>query len=324
MRLGTAFLSTSATSRGFARSLPPCTFLRSLSTLTSATSTGPNRLIRSRSSLQSTVPRFESSLNLHQCAANMSSSASGADMFKAFVGSSGSSSGTPIGLDIPLAMSSLVQADAVCLDVDSTVINEEGIDVLGEFLGKHEEIAALTKAAMEGGMKFQDALAARLSLLEPSKQQIEACLAQHPLELTHGCGDFIATLHNKGKHVYLVSGGFRIMIEPVADLLKINPATNIVANTIFFQEDGTYAGFDDQEPTSADMGKPKALEQIQKLHNYECMVMIGDGATDAQAKPPAAAFIGFGGVVERQAVVDQSDWFVTEFGDLTRVLDEYA
>ena len=69
------------------------------------------------------------------------------------------------------------------------------------------------------------------------------------------------------------------------------------------------------------MGKPKALQQLKDAKKYDTMVMVGDGATDAQAKPPADAFIGFGGVVERQAVKEQADWFVTDFQDMVRVVE---
>mmetsp|Transcript_10842 Transcript_10842/g.31543 ORF Transcript_10842/g.31543 Transcript_10842/m.31543 type:complete len:342 (-) Transcript_10842:61-1086(-) len=219
------------------------------------------------------------------------------------------------------AMHALYEADAVCFDVDSTVINEEGIDVLADFLGKGEEVAKLTAAAMEGGMKFEDALKARLDLLEPSRKQILDCLEAHPLELTPGLQTLVETLHSKNVDVFLVSGGFRIMIEPLAEILKI-PIANIVANTINFEygSEGKYAGFDPNEPTSQDMGKPKALEQLKEKFSYENMVMVGDGATDAQAKPPAKAFVGFGGVVERPAVKDQADWFVKDFADMTKVV----
>eukprot|EP01042_Synura_sphagnicola_P000650 gene650-719_t len=50
--------------------------------------------------------------------------------------------------------------------------------------------------------------------------------------------------------------------------------------------------------------------------------MIGDGVTDMQAKPPASAFIGFGGVTIRSAVKENADWFITEFLDLLETLDE--
>jgi len=46
------------------------------------------------------------------------------------------------------------------------------------------------------------------------------------------------------------------------------------------------------------------------------MVMVGDGATDMQAKPPADLFIGFGGVVARQIIQENADWFVTDFSEL--------
>jgi len=243
-------------------------------------------------------------------------------LLESFQSSSGSSE--LVGNSVRDAMYSLYTADAVCFDVDSTVINEEGIDVLAEYLGKGEEVAALTAAAMEGGMKFEDALKARLELLEPSRNQILECLEAHPLELTEGIEELIQALHSKNVAVFLVSGGFRIMIEPLAEILKIPSDTHIVANTIHFQygSEGKYAGFDANEPTSQDMGKPKALEGIQKEHpEYETIVMVGDGATDAQAKPPAKAFIGFGGVVVREAVKTQADWFVTTFADMTTIVE---
>jgi phosphoserine phosphatase len=100
----------------------------------------------------------------------------------------------------------------------------------------------------------------------------------------------------------------------------LDPQTHVTANQILFDEQGHYAGFDATEPTSQDMGKPRALQQLQKQFGYQTMVMIGDGATDAQAKPPARAFVGFGGVVVREKVVQASDWFVTDFDDLTYIV----
>ena len=247
-----------------------------------------------------------------------SSSVSGADLLASF---QQQEAALLEGQDVALAMEALVTADCVCFDVDSTVIAEEGIDVLADYLGKGQEVAALTLQAMEGGLAFEDALAARLKLLQPSKTQIQACLREQPLQLTDVVEEFITLLHSLDKHVYLVSGGFRIMIEPVANTLNITK-DRIVANTILFHNDetGSYRDFDDTEPTSRDMGKPAALRSIQDAHGYETMVMVGDGATDAQAKPPAKAFVGFGGVAIRQAVRDKADWFVTDFTQMTRLL----
>ena len=167
-----------------------------------------------------------------------------------------------VGNSVEAAMECLAKADAVCFDVDSTVIAEEGIDVLAAYLGKGDAVAALTKKAMEGSTKFQDALNERLGIMEPSEEQIFNCLKENPLELSPGIDSLVEALHDAGIDVYLVSGGFRIMIEPVARNLCI-AKTNIYANTILFDAQGNYAGFDVNEPTSADMGKAKGTSNNQ-------------------------------------------------------------
>mmetsp|Transcript_22007 Transcript_22007/g.26964 ORF Transcript_22007/g.26964 Transcript_22007/m.26964 type:complete len:309 (+) Transcript_22007:95-1021(+) len=230
------------------------------------------------------------------------------------------------GNNVASAMEALANADAVCFDVDSTVIQEEGIDVLAASLGKGEEVSAWTKKAMEGNTKFEDALAARLDIIKPSRSSIEKCLNDNPLQLSPGIERLVETLSNNGVDVYLVSGGFRSMIEPIAKTLCVSK-TNIIANTIFFDErtpTGEYTGFCRDEPTSADMGKPKAVQQIKDKHGYTTVVMVGDGATDAQAKPPADAFIGFGGVVVREAVKEKACWFVRDFDSMTAVIENFG
>merc|ERR1719284_1051586 len=105
------------------------------------------------------------------------------------------------------------------------------------------------------------------------------------------------------------------MIEPVADMLKV-PHNRIYANNIFYNTDGTYKGFDDKEPTSRDGGKPKVMKMLIDQFSYEHVVMIGDGATDLQARPPAHAMIGYGGIAQREKVMNGADWFVHDFKEL--------
>eukprot|EP00752_Nemacystus_decipiens_P007101 g6363.t1 len=236
------------------------------------------------------------------------------------------------GRDVEGARRALRTAQAVCFDVDSTVIAEEGIDILAEFCGAAEAVADLTSRAMGGSMPFQDALKARLDLMTPSKDTVARCLREHPPRLSPGISELVSTLHERGVVVYLVSGGFRQMIEPVADQLSI-PRRNIFANRLVFDDDaendsnvgrgtGKYVGFDAEEPTSRDGGKPKVVGLLSKEFGYKCVVMVGDGATDMQAKPPAEAFIGYGGVTVREAVRDGADWFVTDFSPLIKALNE--
>jgi phosphoserine phosphatase len=104
------------------------------------------------------------------------------------------------------------------------------------------------------------------------------------------------------------------MIEPVADRLKI-PLHRIYANRLLFHNDveGSFAGFDVNEPTSRDGGKPAVIQQLIDCQSYKPIIMIGDGATDLQAKPPADCFIGYGGIIEREKVKAGADWFIYDF-----------
>ncbi|TMW56702.1 hypothetical protein Poli38472_006712 [Pythium oligandrum] len=208
---------------------------------------------------------------------------------------------------------------AVCFDVDSTVCEDEGIDVLAEHCGAGNAVKEWTTKAMDGNVKFEDALAARLSIIKPSKRDIETCLENHPPRLTKGIKELIEKLQANNIEVFFVSGGFRLMIEPVAKQLNV-PLRNIYANTIFFDDKGDYAGFDDTELTSRDGGKPEAIKVIKKTHGHNVIAMVGDGATDLQARPPADLFVGFGGIVTRQVVKENADWFVTNFSDLMAAL----
>ncbi|CAE8623868.1 unnamed protein product [Polarella glacialis] len=216
----------------------------------------------------------------------------------------------------------LLSADAVCFDVDSTVVETEGIDLLAKCYNVEEAVKNLTRNAMEGNVKFQDALAARLDLMQPSRHSLEECLkTEGKPRFTAGVIEVVRRLHARGTHVFLVSGGFRVMIEPIAEELKV-PQDRIFANTILFDEEGNYAGFDETEPTSRDGGKPAVLTQLKRKRGYKNMVMVGDGATDLQARPPAKVFIGFGGIQIREKVKQGADWFVYDFQEVLDVLPE--
>lgn len=210
-------------------------------------------------------------------------------------------------------------ADCVCFDVDSTVIKDEGIDELAKFCGKGDEVKRLTAEAMGGTMTFQEALKKRLDIIRPSVDQIKEFVDTYPVHLTPGVFQLIKTLHERGVTVYLVSGGFRSLIEPIAVKLGV-PITNIYANRLKFYYNGEYAGFDENEPTSRSGGKALVVRRLKEQFGYKCVIMIGDGATDAEASPPAEGFIGFGGNVVREEVRKKAGWYVTEFQDLTTSL----
>ncbi|CAI4227931.1 unnamed protein product [Auanema sp. JU1783] len=215
-------------------------------------------------------------------------------------------------------------ADAVCFDVDSTVCQDEAIDELANYLGVGEEVANVTRAAMNGNARFRDALAARLQVMKPSYEQVEEYATKTKPKLTPGIQSLVRLLLDRGTQVYLVSGGFRRLIIPVADILGVD-RKHIYANEILFDINKKYCGFDTNEPTSdsgsKDVGKPAVIALLKKKFNYKNVVMVGDGATDLEACPPADTFIGFGGNQIREAVKNRADWFVTNFVDLQQELE---
>ncbi|GAB2289710.1 hypothetical protein Dimus_024019 [Dionaea muscipula] len=212
--------------------------------------------------------------------------------------------------------------DAVCFDVDSTVCLDEGIDEFAEFCGAGKAVAEWTSRAMDGSVTFQEALAARLSLINPSLTKLHDFLEKKPPRISPGITELVKKLKAKSIDIYLVSGGFRQMINPVASILEI-PFENIFANQLLFGNAGEFAGFDKDEPTSRSGGKAIAVQQIRKDHNYKTLVMIGDGATDLEARQPGGAdlFICYGGVQLREAVAAKADWLVFNFKDLINSLD---
>jgi phosphoserine phosphatase len=108
------------------------------------------------------------------------------------------------------------------------------------------------------------------------------------------------------------------LILPVAHKLKIS-GDRVIANVLHFDAAGRYTHFDRSVPTSRDGGKAEVVHTLKKKHGYAPVVMIGDGSTDMQARPPADVFVGYGGNQVRDKVRDGCDWWVTDFKEL---LDE--
>ncbi|XP_066146346.1 phosphoserine phosphatase-like [Euwallacea fornicatus] len=217
----------------------------------------------------------------------------------------------------------LKRVDCVCFDVDSTVIREEGIDELAKFCGKGLEVAKLTSQAMSGSMTFQEALKLRLNIIQPTIGQVQDFIRMYPPTLTPGVKTLVDVLHRRKVPVYLISGGFRCIIIPIADQLKISH-NHIFANRLKFYFTGEYAGFDEDQPTSQSGGKGLVIQHLKQTCGYKNVVLIGDGVTDLEAAPPADAFIGYGGNVIRATVKAKAKWFVTNFNEICNVLVNQA
>lgn len=226
------------------------------------------------------------------------------------------------------------QAQAVCFDVDCTITKQDALDDLAQFLGKGKAVEDITNAAMNGDMDLDLALQKRLEIMEPTVDKLTAYVQSNPAHkrLVPNIRELIAELQARKVEVFLISGGFRELILPVADLLEI-PRENIYANRFVYMADDAVLdatskeyipqirvrGFDPSQPTSKEGGKPEAIRQIRAKKPLHTVVMIGDGITDLEAVQEtggADLFVGYGGVVERQKVKESADVWVTDYQEL--------
>src|SRR5947209_281416 len=203
----------------------------------------------------------------------------------------------------------------VFFDVDSTLVTIEGIDVLG---GGNPEIARLTEAAMNGEIALDDVYARRLEIIRPTRVQVEALGRQYVESLVDGAEEVVATLLQRGHVVHLVTAGIEQAILPLARHLGIR---NVHAVRLFFTDSGDYAGFDRRSLLTRSGGKELVVRAV-RARSKGGAVMIGDGASDLEAKSAVDLFIGFGGVTSRAFVRENADVYVTSMGDVLRIIEQ--
>ena len=124
--------------------------------------------------------------------------------------------GTENSLDIAVSPGGLMRwaKKLVVMDVDSTLIQQEVIELLGAKAGKADEISAITESAMRGELDFEESLRARTALLAGLPESVLDEVRKE-ISLTPGARTLIRTLHKLGHHVALVSGGFESVIAPL-------------------------------------------------------------------------------------------------------------
>uniref|UniRef100_A0A7D7QY02 Glycerol-3-phosphate dehydrogenase [NAD(+)] n=1 Tax=Chlamydomonas raudensis TaxID=284013 RepID=A0A7D7QY02_9CHLO len=225
------------------------------------------------------------------------------------------------------------RAEAICFDVDCTITTNDGLDLLAEFMGKGEECEKITNQAMDGTVDLSESLEQRLQIINCTPADVKRFIKANPPQsrLAPGIVPFIKALKSRGIHIFLLTGGFREIMLPIAAYLDI-PMENVFANRMLWQWDDEtmeptkLVGFDTSEPTSRNQGKPEAIMQIRDKYPYNSVVMIGDGITDLEAVQVTGAadlFIGYGGIIEREMVKSEADWYVTDWAVLQASLQKY-
>lgn len=188
---------------------------------------------------------------------------------------------------------------SIIFDVDSTLVTIEGLDFLAGHNGVRKKVESLTTKAMEGAYPMNQAMKQKLDLIKPSRADLKVQGQAYIDHLTPGTLETISTLQNLNYPIWLLTGNFHPAIDILAKHLSIN-LNQVLANDIYFDRSGNYAGFNHSHPLANNGGKGQI---IAGLKDRLCQpVFIGDGATDLEAQPFVDLFIGFGGVVERPAV----------------------
>lgn len=172
-------------------------------------------------------------------------------------------------------------------DVDSTLINEEVIDLIGAKAGLSNEISAITEQAMLGKLDFNAALSKRVELLAGLPVEV-LDEVRSDITFTNGAAELVAELQAAGDQVAVVSGGFMEVIAPVMKLLSIE---FFKANS-FEIKNNRLTGRVIGEIINRS-AKARFLNDLRKKFNPQQTIAVGDGANDIDMIKAADIGIAF-------------------------------
>jgi phosphoserine phosphatase len=198
-------------------------------------------------------------------------------------------------------------------DMDSTMIRQECIDELADFVGLKDKVSAITEKAMRGEIEFEPALRERVALLRGLERSIVDRILDARIVLTPGGRALVQTMRANSAHTVLVSGGFTVFTEKIAAAIGFHDAR---ANVLIVDGD-FFAGTVD-EPILGREAKVAALIEMRStlgLERAETMA-IGDGANDLAMLQEA----GFGVAYHAKPAVAAAAHARVDHCDLTALL----
>jgi phosphoserine phosphatase len=198
-------------------------------------------------------------------------------------------------------------------DMDSTMIGQECIDELADYMGLKAHVAAITERAMRGEIAFEPALRERVALLKGLPLSVVNDVIAHRITLTPGGRALVNTMRRDGAYTCLVSGGFTVFTNRIAAMIGFDANR---ANTLLTDGDklsGTVA-----EPI---LGREAKLATLLELRERLCLsaaetLAIGDGANDLAMVEAA----GLGVAYQAKPKVAEAAQARVDHGDLTALL----
>ena len=207
---------------------------------------------------------------------------------------------------------------SLIIDFDSTIISLETLEYLASISlynnnQKNEiikKISHYTNLAMNGEITFEESLDIRLNLMGITKSHINKAIDGLSDKLDSTFLDNIDFLKEYLDDIYIVSGGFKSIIQPI--LLSTNVNWNIFANEFKFDKDDNVIGIDTNNPLAFSKGK---VELVKKLNLNNDIIIIGDGYTDYEVKKYGLAkyFLAYTAHAKRDTVIVHADKVCQDF-----------
>jgi phosphoserine phosphatase len=200
----------------------------------------------------------------------------------------------------------------VVLDVDSTLIENEVIELLAERAGSLIEVEEITRRAMNGEIDFEASLRARVATLRGLPESVFETVGAL-IAVTAGVPEMIAGVHAAGGRVAVVSGGFHEVLDPVAEALGLDywraNRLQIASGSLTGDLHGAVIDAEAKASTlrewAQDFGVPLSRT-----------VAVGDGANDLPMMAIAGLAVGF----DAKAPVRDLAGVLIDDRDLSQVL----
>jgi phosphoserine phosphatase len=198
-------------------------------------------------------------------------------------------------------------------DMDSTMIGQECIDELADYVGLKAHVAAITERAMRGEIAFEPALRERVALLKGLPVAVVDEVIRERITLTPGARTLVATMRKNGGTTCLVSGGFTLFTSRVGAMIGFDENRG---NTLVV-EDGRLAGRV-EEPILGREAKLATLIELRERLGLSApeTLSAGDGANDLAMIEAA----GLGVAYHAKPKVAEAAHARIDHGDLTALL----
>ncbi len=198
-------------------------------------------------------------------------------------------------------------------DMDSTMIGQECIDELADFVGLKDKVSAITESAMRGEIAFEPALRERVALLKGLPVSVIDTIIADRLTLTPGGKELVRTVRTNGGYTCLVSGGFTLFTGPVSQKIGFHEHRS---NCLGVYED-LLTGLVDG-PILGRQAKLDTLIELRQAHglNEQDTMAVGDGANDLAMLEAA----GIGVAYHAKPAVAAAAHARIDHGDLTALL----